>query len=119
MDNNKVGAAFFIISVVTYLFVAAISVAAIIIIHNASSMKNTLMFGTPYYVEGYIKRANELGIIKDKELSNAKRELNPNNEIAIDNCFDTKKDSIEFIQKAANGVDEEAKAKLDNTIRKI
>lgn len=50
-------------------------------------MKNTLMKGTTYYVQGYIKRANELGIIKDKDLQKAIVELNPAREIIIDDYF--------------------------------
>lgn len=66
---------------------SVVSIFAIIMIHKASSMKNTLMKGTIYYVQGYIKRANELGVIKDRDLEQAIKELNPLNQFVIDNYF--------------------------------
>ena len=50
-------------------------------------MKNTLMKGTIYYVQGYIKRANELGVIKDRDLEQVIKELNPLNQFVVDNYF--------------------------------
>lgn len=64
-----------------------VSIFAIIMIHKASSMKNTLMKGTIYYVQGYIKRANELGVIKDRDLEQVIKELNPLNQFVVDNYF--------------------------------
>ena len=46
-------------------------------------MKNTLMKYTPIYVEGYIKRAVQLGVIKKRDYENVKKELNPYKEIRL------------------------------------
>ena len=53
------------------------------IIHKSSGIKNTLMKYTPIYIEGYIKRAVELGIIEQDDIETAKKELNPYKEIEI------------------------------------
>ena len=39
-------------------------------------MKNTLMKYTPIYVQGYIKRALELGFIKEKDIEHVKKKTN-------------------------------------------
>lgn len=60
-----------------YLLITILSIIVMIIINKVSSMKNTLMDKNNYYVKGYIKRANELGIIKDEDLEKAIFEMNP------------------------------------------
>ena len=38
-------------------------------------------------MQGYIKRANELGVIKDRDLEQVIKELNPLNQFVVDNYF--------------------------------
>lgn len=85
--DSKINCWFLHTIIIVYLLISIASVIVIIIIHKVASMKNTLMKGTTYYVQGYIKRANELGIIKDKDLQKAIVELNPTREIIIDDYF--------------------------------
>lgn len=74
---------YLIIIVIIYVILAVVLFCIIIFIHKSSGMKNTLMKYTPIYVEGYIKRAIELGIIDNIDIVSAKEELNPYREIKI------------------------------------
>ncbi len=85
--NKKISCLHLYCFIFLYFIMSVVSIFAIIMIHKASSMKNTLMKGTIYYVQGYIKRANELGVIKDRDLEQAIKELNPLNQFVIDNYF--------------------------------
>lgn len=85
--DKQVSYLFFHILIILYIIMSVVSLLAIIMIHKASSMKNTLMRGTIYYVQGYIKRANELGIIKDEDMELAIKQLNPLNEFTLNNYF--------------------------------
>lgn len=76
------------IIVILYLLITIMSMLAIVCIHKVASMKNTMMNGTVYYMQGYIKRANQLGIIKDKEMEKALSELNPKKKFVVENYFD-------------------------------
>ncbi len=62
---------------------AMLLLVVVICIHKCSGMKNTLMKYTPIYIEGYIKRAIEMGVIDNLDIESAKKELNPYNEIKI------------------------------------
>ena len=73
--------------VIIYLFIATMAVFSIRFIHKVSSLKNTLMKGTLYYTQAYIKRANELGVINDRDVQNAILELNPLKEMRIVDYF--------------------------------
>lgn len=75
---------------ISYSFISIISILSIILIHCISGMKNTLMKGTIYYTQAYIKRANELGIINNNDLQNAINELNPLKEFKMDNYYHLK-----------------------------
>lgn len=66
-----------------YALLALFSLVVVIFIHKSSGMKNTLMKYTPIYVEGYIKRAIEMGVIDNIDIVSAKEELNPYKEIKI------------------------------------
>lgn len=66
-----------------YIIVAICLIVIIIFIHKSSGIKNTLMKYTPIYIEGYIKRAIQMGIIKDIDIETVKKELNPYKEIEI------------------------------------
>lgn len=70
-----------------YALISTFSIFAIIFIHKVASMKNTLMWGTVHYVQGYLKRANDLGIIEDKDLEKALAELNPMKEFHFKSYF--------------------------------
>lgn len=74
---------YLMIIIVTYVILGIGLIAIIIAIHKSSGMKNTLMKYTPVYLEGYIKRAIEMGIIKDTDIELVKKELNPYKEIEI------------------------------------
>ena len=50
-------------------------------------MGSSLMKGTIYYVQGYIKRARELGIIKEKDLQKAIAELNPKRDLIVEDYY--------------------------------
>lgn len=63
--------------IAVYIISAIFATMLIILIHNATTMKNSMMKSTVYYVQGYIKRANEIGVIKDEDLEKAIYELNP------------------------------------------
>lgn len=66
-----------------YILLALFLLAVVICIHKSSGMKNTLMKYTPIYIEGYLKRAIEMGVIDNLDIDSAKKELNPYNEIKI------------------------------------
>ena len=55
----------------------------IILIHKSSSTKNTMMDKTKIYVNAYLNRAIELGVIDEKMLKNAIDELNPEKDMII------------------------------------
>lgn len=74
---------YLIIIIIAYAIIAIILCCIIVFIHKSSGMKNTLMKYTPIYVEGYIKRAIEMGIIDNTDVVSAKEELNPYREIKI------------------------------------
>lgn len=74
---------YLIIILIAYVIIAIILFCIIIFIHKSSGMKNTLMKYTPIYVEGYIKRAIEMGVIDNIDVVSAKEELNPYREIKI------------------------------------
>ena len=74
---------YLMIIIVTYVVLGAGLIAIIVAIHKSSGMKNTLMKYTPIYVEGYIKSAIEMEIIKDTDVELVKKELNPYKEIEI------------------------------------
>ena len=76
-----------ILIVIMYIIVLALFILAVIFVHSVASMKNTLMKGTVYYVNGYLKRAVELGIIKNEDLDKAIKELNPLKEIVLTDFF--------------------------------
>lgn len=76
-----------ILIVIMYIIVFALFILAVIFVHSVASMKNTLMKGTVYYVNGYLKRAVELGIIKNEDLDKAIKELNPLKEIVLTDFF--------------------------------
>ena len=86
--NQKIGGLDLHIIVSLYLLINIIAIFAIVSIHKVACMKNTMMNGTIYYMQGYIKRANQLGIIKDKDMEKAISELNPKKEFALENYFD-------------------------------
>ncbi len=72
-----------IIIIMFYAILAFCLFGIIIFIHKSSGMKNTLMKYTPIYIEGYIKRAIQMGVIKDTDIEVVKTELNPYKEIEI------------------------------------
>ena len=74
---------YLIIIIATYIILGAGLIEIIVAIHKSSGMKNTLMKYTPIYIEGYIKRAIEMGIIKNTDIEVVKEELNPYKEIEI------------------------------------
>lgn len=78
---------YLIMIVVLYCIITIILLCVIILIHKSSSMKCTIMRYTPIYIEVYIKRAVQLGIIEESNIEKAKKELNPFNEIEIKNGF--------------------------------
>lgn len=86
-QEHKIRILFICIVLISYLLISVISIISIIFIHKISCMKNTLMKGTIYYTQAYIKRANELGVISDEDLKNAINELNPLKEFQVDNYF--------------------------------
>ena len=55
----------------------------IFLIHKSSSTKNTMMDKTKIYVNAYLNRAIELGVIDEKMLKNAIDELNPEKDMII------------------------------------
>lgn len=73
--------------IIVYFVITIIIPFIIIIIHKVACMKNSLMDKTVYYVQGYIKRANELGIIRDEDMQIAINELNPKKELHVENYF--------------------------------
>lgn len=81
--NSVIEKKYLIVIGVIYAILAVGLVVIITFIHKSSGMKNTLMKYTPVYIEGYIKRAIEMGIIKDADIEVIKRELNPYKEIEI------------------------------------
>lgn len=87
--NSKIDCLFLYFIVILYLLITTISIFVVVIIHKVASMKNTLMKGTIYYVQGYIKRANELGIIKNKDMQKAIDELDPKRDFSIENYYDS------------------------------
>lgn len=86
-SRNKIIMSVFCGVVIIYLFIATMAVFSIRFIHKVSSLKNTLMKGTLYYTQAYIKRANELGVINDRDVQNAILELNPLKEMRIVDYF--------------------------------
>lgn len=72
-----------ILVVMLYTILGISLFCIIIFIHKSSGMKNTLMKYTPIYVEGYIKRAIEMGAIDNIDIVTVKEELNPYREIKI------------------------------------
>lgn len=56
-------------------------------IYRNSSVKNTIMKATPILVEGYIKRAIQLGYINQEEVKNIKEYLNPYKTMHIDRWY--------------------------------
>ena len=66
-----------------YTLLALFLLVVVICIHKSAGMKNTLMKYTPIYIEGYLKRAIEMGVIDNLDIDSAKKELNPYNEIKI------------------------------------
>ena len=85
--ENKIKIFYITLVIIAHLFVAIMAIASIVFIHKVSGMKTTLMKGTVYYTQAYIKRANELGIIKDYDMQNAKNELNPLKDFVVDDYF--------------------------------
>lgn len=57
-----------IVFIVIYVIMGIGSIVAIIFIHKSSGIKYSLMKYTPIYIEGYIKRAVQLGAIKKATL---------------------------------------------------
>lgn len=81
--NCMISTELWITFIIGYVFLAIGSLIIIFFIHRCSGMKNTLMKYTPIYVEGYIKRAVQLGVIKKRDYENVKKELNPYKEIRL------------------------------------
>lgn len=79
---------YFVFFVLAYVFIGLFSICLIVSIHRNSSAKHTLMKYTPIYVEGYIKRALELGYIGEDDVERLRESLNPNRSMDIDNWFD-------------------------------
>lgn len=65
----------------TYLIATAVlgsvSIGVVWIIHQASCMKNSMMKNTIFYVNAYIDRAIEIGVIPPNERTTVKTILNP------------------------------------------
>lgn len=74
---------YLIITIIAYTIIAIVLCYVIVFIHKSSGMKNTLMKYTPIYVEGYIKRAIEMGVIDNIDVVSAKKELDPYRKIKI------------------------------------
>ena len=80
---NKYTKEYFNVFLIFFSLIGIVCVIAIALIRKSSGMKNTLMKSTPIYVQGYIKRALELGFIKEKDIEHVKKELNPYKEMYI------------------------------------
>ena len=80
---NKYTKEYFNVFLIFFSLIGIVCVIAIALIRKSSGMKNTLMKYTPIYVQGYIKRALELGFIKEKDIEHVKKELNPYKEMYI------------------------------------
>lgn len=63
--------------IILFIVLCVIPLMAIGFIHKNSGMKNTLMKYTPIYVEGYIRRAVQLGVISELDMEYYKKELDP------------------------------------------
>lgn len=87
LQGNKIKTLYIILTLLIYLFVTIISILSIVFIHKTSSIKNTLMKGTIYYTQAYIKRANELGIISNDNIKKAINELNPLRKLIVPDYF--------------------------------
>lgn len=85
--DAKINSLFFHCIVIAYLFISIVCIIVVIIIHKVASMGSSLMKGTIYYVQGYIKRARELGIIKEKDLQKAIAELNPKRDLIVEDYY--------------------------------
>ena len=73
-----------IIMTVIYMLLLALAVCACVFIHKASSVKRVFMHASKQYVESYIKRAVEMGIIPKEEYYIAIDELDPARSIRFD-----------------------------------
>ena len=80
---------YFIVLILSLVYtrIGVLGIVIIRSIYKSSSMRNTLMKYTPLLVEGYIKRAVELGYISNDELENVKKSLNPFHSIDLTNWF--------------------------------
>lgn len=66
-----------VIFILVFIVLGVIGLISIFIIHKASCMKNAMMKYSEIYLQAYIQRAIELGVILENDLINAERELNP------------------------------------------
>lgn len=87
LQTQKINCLILHIFIIVYIAISALAVFTIIVIHKTSSMKNSLMRGTIYYTQGYIKRANELGLISDYDMGNALKELNPKKKFTVEEYY--------------------------------
>lgn len=68
---------FFVLLIVGDVIIDILALVVIAFIHISSGMKNTLMKYTPIYMDGYIKRAVQLGIIQVYDMKIVQAELDP------------------------------------------
>lgn len=85
--NNMINCTFLHFVFLLYFCIMVFTIFLIYFVHKSSSIKYTMMAGTLTYVQGYITRANELGIIKDEDLNDAINELNPLRDFVVRNYY--------------------------------
>ncbi|MDO5558807.1 MAG: hypothetical protein Q4F95_04340 [Oscillospiraceae bacterium] len=70
-----------IVLVIVYSIILITAILLCVFIHNSSSLKKTMMVSENLYVELYVKRAIEMGLISEENFVDVMRELNPAREI--------------------------------------
>lgn len=83
VNEREITTNVYIIIILMYVIFNITSIGLIFLIHKSSSTKNTMMDKTKIYVNAYLNRAIELGVIDEKMLKNAIDELNPEKDMII------------------------------------
>ena len=71
----------FVTVIIVYAVFAVLAIIMVIIIHRSSCAKLNMIDKSPIYIEAYIYRAADLGLINENQIRKVWNKLNPNNRL--------------------------------------
>ena len=71
----------FVLITVVYSLFAVLAIIMVITIHRSSCAKRNLIEKSPIYIEAYIYRAVELGLLNSNQVEKAWKKLDPSNRL--------------------------------------